>query len=64
MNQPTGRLPSRARLRGAVPYLVAGALYVPLGVWDPRLLLSWTEGIGFVFAVVWVVPAFYRRSRR
>ena len=56
--------PSRARLRGVVPYLVAAALYVPLGVWDPRFLLSWAEGIAFVFAIVWVIPALYRRWRR
>ena len=58
------RFPSWAQLRGLVPYLPAAGLYIVLGVWDPRVLLSWAEGIGFVFIVVWVIPALYRTTRR
>jgi hypothetical protein len=47
-----------------VPYLVAGALYVALGVWDTRLLLSWAEGIAFLMVTVWAIPALIRRWRR
>ena len=65
MSEPEERwFPSSARLRGTVPYLVAAGLYIALGVWDPRFLLSWAEGIAFVFVVVWAIPALYRRRRR
>lgn len=50
--------------RAVAPYLVAGAIYIALGAWEPRLLLSWAEGIAFVFAAVWAIPALYRRLRR
>ena len=54
----------RARFKGLVPYLVAGALYVALGVWEPLFLLSWAEGIGFLLLAVWAIPALVRRWRR
>lgn len=50
--------------RGLAPYVVAGAVYIGLGVLEPRLLLSWFEGIAFVFAAVWALPALARRLRR
>ena len=56
--------PQQGRLRGLVPYLIAGALYVALGVWDTRLLLSWAEGIAFLMLTVWAIPALVRRWRR
>ena len=59
----TSRL-EHGRLRGLVPYLGAGALYVALGVWDTRLLLSWAEGIAFLMLTVWAIPALVRRWRR
>jgi hypothetical protein len=51
-------------LRQLAPYVIAGAAYIAMGVLEPRLLLSWIEGIAFVFAAVWGVPAFFRRLRR
>lgn len=51
-------------LRALGPYLLAGAVYITLGALEPRFLLSWTEGIGFVFLAVWVLPALVRRLRR
>jgi hypothetical protein len=62
--EASARRARKARLRGIVPYLVAGVLYVALGVWDPRFLLSWAEGIGFLLLVVWAIPASVRRWRR
>jgi hypothetical protein len=47
-----------------IPYLIAAVLYIGIGVWEPRFLLSWTEGIIFLMFVVWAVPALYRRLRR
>ncbi len=46
------------------PYLVAGVLYIAIGVWQPRFLLSWSEGIVFLLVVVWGVPEWYRRRRK
>jgi hypothetical protein len=39
-------------------------MYIALGVWEPRFLLSWGEGIVFVLIVVWAVPELWRRLRR
>ncbi|MBI4570903.1 MAG: hypothetical protein HY723_03050 [Chloroflexi bacterium] len=38
-------------------YVLAGAVYVTLGVFFPRVLLSWVEGAGFLLLVVWLLPA-------
>ena len=40
-----------------VLYLIAGAVYVTLGVFFPRILLSWVEGAGFLLVAVWALPA-------
>jgi len=55
--------PDSPNWRATVPYLLAGGAYVALGVWDPRVLLSWAEGIIFVSMAVWAIPAFIRRRR-
>jgi hypothetical protein len=44
-------------------YVVAGALYVVLGVAVPELLFSWAEGAVFLLLAVWIVPALVRRLR-
>jgi len=54
----------RRHARTLVPYGIAAVLYIALGAWEPRLLLSWVEGILFVFVIVWAVPALVRRLRR
>ena len=64
MDATTDPAPRRERVQGLVPYLVAGAIYVALGVAEPRLLLSWAEGIAFLMIVVWAIPALIRRWRR
>jgi putative Ca2+/H+ antiporter (TMEM165/GDT1 family) len=38
-------------------YVVAGAVYVTLGVFFPRVLLSWVEGAAFLLVAVWALPA-------
>lgn len=38
-------------------YLVAAAVYITLGVFFPKILLSWVEGAGFLLLAVWVLPA-------
>lgn len=62
LTPPSANDPMRAA-RAVAPYIVAGAIYIALGVWDPRFLLSWAEGILFVFIAVWALPALYRRLR-
>ena len=46
-----------------LPYLIAGVLYIAIGVWQPRFLLSWSEGIIFLLLIVWAIPAYWRRHR-
>ena len=53
----------RARLKAALPYLVAYGLYIPLCVRDPRWMLSWAEGIAFLFVAAWLVPAAFNATR-
>jgi hypothetical protein len=54
----------RRHIRTLIPYLLAAAAYIFLGVLDQRFLLSWAEGILFVFLAVWAVPWLWRRYRR
>ncbi|MGB2695375.1 MAG: hypothetical protein WBD55_09340 [Dehalococcoidia bacterium] len=44
-------------VRTLLLYLIAGAVYVTLGAFFPRVMLSWVEGAGFLLLAVWVVPA-------
>ena len=44
-------------------YLLAGAVYVVLGVAIPELLFSWIEGAVFLLLAVWVLPAVLERFR-
>ena len=46
-----------AGLRVFVLYLAAAAVYITLGVFFPRVLLSWVEGAGFLLLAVWLLPA-------
>jgi hypothetical protein len=42
-------------------YLVAGAVYVTIGVFFPVFLISWPVAIGYLLLMVWVLPALVRR---
>lgn len=53
-----------AGLGTLVLYLSAGATYIALGVLEPRLLLSWIEGAGFLLLAVWLLPFLVSRLRR
>jgi hypothetical protein len=44
-------------------YVVAGVVYVVLGVAIPELLFSWIEGAVFLLLAVWVLPAVLERFR-
>ena len=44
-------------------YLLAGAVYVVLGVAIPELLFSWIEGAVYLLLAVWVLPAVLERFR-
>jgi hypothetical protein len=50
-------------VREAELYLVAGLVYVGLGIAVPELLISWPVGAGFLLLCVWLVPALVRRFR-
>lgn len=53
-----------AWVRPLLPYLAAAVVYIALGVAEPRVLLSWAEGIAFLVVAVWAIPAAYGRLRR
>ncbi len=44
------------------PYTLAYALYVPLAVLYPPLMFSSAEGITFLVAVAWGLPALLRSA--
>ena len=44
-------------------YLVAGVVYVALGVVVPELLFSWIEGAVFLLLAVWILPTLVERLR-
>jgi hypothetical protein len=54
----------RRHLPTLVPYAVAALLHIVVGVIEPRVLLSWAEGILFLLLFVWAVPQVWRRLRR
>lgn len=54
----------RKELRGLLPYLIAGALFVAISVTEPRFMLNWSPGLVLLLVVVWVVPSLWRRARR
>jgi putative Ca2+/H+ antiporter (TMEM165/GDT1 family) len=45
-------------------YLAAAVIYVTLGMFFPRTILSWVEGAAFLLLAVWIVPAIVMRLRR
>lgn len=50
-------------MRELALYLVAGLVYVGLGVAVPELLFSWVEGAAFLLIAVWLLPALVTRLR-
>ena len=45
-------------------YLVAGVVYVAIGVRFPAFLFSWVVAAAYLLVVVWLVPAALRRLLR
>jgi hypothetical protein len=45
-------------------YLVAGAVYVAVGVAVPELLFAWAAAVGYLLLVVVAVPFVVRRLRQ
>ena len=64
IDRPPGWAYVREHWRTLVPYLVAAAAYIALGLYEPKFLLSWAEGILFLFGAVWALPALWRKLRR
>jgi hypothetical protein len=53
-----------ANLGALVPYLVAGVIFIAIGVAEPQFMLNWSPGIGLLLIIAWVVPTLWRRWRR
>lgn len=52
IDRPPSAAYVQRHLRALIPYVIAAAAYITLGGWEPRFLLSWIEGIVFVFIAV------------
>lgn len=64
VREPAGANSIAGALRALAPYAIAAAIYITVGVWEPRVLLSWAEGILFLLLAVWGIPAMWRRLFR
>jgi hypothetical protein len=49
--------------RDLVHYLVAAAIYIPIGVFFLEFMLASAVALGYLLIVVWLLPALYRRLR-
>ena len=47
-----------------VRYLVAGVVYVAIGVVFPDFLFSWVVAAAYLLLVMWLLPALVRRALR
>lgn len=56
-------LPSRPQIATALRYALAGAVYVAVGVTFDDFLLSVFVAMAYLLAVVWLLPAVFRRRR-
>jgi hypothetical protein len=54
----------RANLRALLPYLVASAIFIAIGVAEPKFMLNWAPGIALLLLVCWVLPTLWKRWRR
>lgn len=51
-------------MRALVGYVVAGVIYVAIGVALPQFLLSWVTAAAYLLVAIWLVPAGIRRIFR
>ncbi len=56
-------VPERAQLPTLALYVLAGALYVTVGLINDNFLLSMPVGAAYLLIVVWLVPWLVRRLR-
>lgn len=61
---PPSRAAIIANLKAFLPYSVAAVIFITVSVVDPRFMLNWSPGLALLLAVVWVIPALWRRWRR
>ena len=63
---PAGRRPAalNGHLLTLLPYVIAGVIFVGVGVLDPRFMLNWSPGILLLLVIAWAIPAAWRRWRR
>ena len=45
-------------------YLLAGVVYVAIGVAFPDFLFSWVTAAAYLLLVMWLLPALVRRALR
>ena len=54
----------KGNLRELRPYLIAAAIYIPVGVVQPKFVLNWTPAFVLLLIVTWIAPALWRKVRR
>ena len=50
-------------MRTLALYLVAGAVWVAIGAYEPDFMLSWPVTVLYLVVVAWLLPALLRRRR-
>ena len=55
------RLPTRQELRGFLPYVAAGVLYVAIALIEVDFMFSVLVAIAYLLVVVWLLPLAVRR---
>lgn len=45
-------------------YVVAGVVYIGIGLAVPAFLLSWVVAAGYLLVAVWLVPELIRKALR
>ena len=48
--------PTRRQLAVFLGYVVAGVLYVAIGLWETDFLLSFWVALAYLLVMVWAVP--------
>ena len=54
-------MPSKRQLTVGAGFVLAGAVYVTIGVWYTDFLFSFFVGLAYLLLVAWLVPAGVRR---
>ena len=51
-------------MRELAGYVVAGVVYIAIGLAIPAFLFSWIVAAAYLLVAIWLVPAGLRRLRR